>query len=111
MAFEGASTVKMETDEASFDSFCPSKILRRWNSSPLINNSRAADSSSLVERVRKPGRTRTFSASMYNQCDSDRAPNSVTVSHERLFRILLILEISIYDDLLILHIYVICLIV
>jgi len=78
MAFEGASTVKMETDEASFDSFYSNKTLRRWNSSPLINNSRTADSSSVVERVRKPGRTRTFSASMYNQCDSDRVPNSVT---------------------------------
>ena len=89
MAFEGASTVKMETDEASFDSFYSNKTLRRWNSSPLINNSRTADSSSVVERVRKPGRTRTFSASMYNQCDSDRVPNSVTVSHQRCFSYLI----------------------
>ena len=79
MAFEGTTTIKMETDDTAFASFHSNTNLRRWNSSPMINNSRVAESGSSIERTRRSGRTRTFSASMYHVCDSDRMPSVITV--------------------------------
>ena len=74
----------METDEDPLDSFYSNTNLRRWNSSPMINNNGEADSVYSTERPRRSGRTRTFSASMYYRlADSDSGlTNTITVSSQ-----------------------------
>ena len=73
----------METDEDSVGSHSSNSSLRRWNSSPMINNVKSVDYSIAIEKPRT-GRTRTFSASMYNQATVDRSPHVITV---RIFEI------------------------
>lgn len=81
MAFKvGARAHHMETDEDALDSFNSNPSLRRWNSSPMINNGRQGDDCVAVEKPRRSSRTRTFSASMYHIGDTERVPNVIIVS-------------------------------